>query len=68
MMSGVVAVHLIWPFVLVAIVWVLAVWAINQPDNQSLVVQRLTKPSHFKAAPPKSTHNQPCAGPADADA
>lgn len=43
MTSGFMFLSVIWPFVLVAIVWALAIWAINQPDNQSLVVRRLTE-------------------------
>lgn len=67
MMSGAVAVYLIWPFVLVGIVWALAVWAINQPDNQSLVVQRLTDLHRYNAPALKSSYEQTCADLDDAD-
>lgn len=37
---------LMWPFVIAGVAWGIAVWALSQPDEQSLLVKRLTTSSH----------------------
>lgn len=43
--------HVIWPFLIAAAAWGIAVWALQQPDAHSELVRRLTaaKPGRGKA-------------------
>lgn len=40
----------IWPFAIAAAAWAIAVWALSQPDEQSLLVKRLTTPPRSSLA------------------
>lgn len=56
-------VSLVWPFVIAGAAWGIAIWALSQPDEHSLLVKRLTTTSH---GPSRCSHSPYTDRPPDA--
>jgi hypothetical protein len=44
----------VWPMLVSAVAWAIAVWALKQPDTHSEIVSRLTRPT--KPPRPETAH------------
>lgn len=51
----------VWPVLVSAAAWGIAIWALREPDTHSELVRRLTGdvPQAPKTSPVKPQHNQP---------
>ncbi|MDX2309037.1 MAG: hypothetical protein NW216_12410 [Hyphomicrobium sp.] len=55
----------VWPFLVAAAAWAIAVWALSEPDEQARVVKRLTKTGPIPLKPRPIPHQRSPKPPSD---